>query len=93
MIEPNILTWIKSHKANGAFADVKNEIIPFLKSQFDYEIQRIPHHYLFETVYKLNYFDATEFLNYWVYPNGVRLFQYKIDEYSGYTPIIYKKNT
>jgi len=92
MKEPNILIQIKKHPSNGVFADTENEIIPFLKSQFDYEIQRNPHHNLFKSVYQLSYFDATKFLNYWINPIGIgALFQYGIDEYSEYTPLIYKK--
>ena len=93
MEEPKILIYIKEFKSDAVFDDTKNEIIPFLKSQFDYEIQRVPHHNLFKSVYQLNYFDATKFLNYWIYPSGVGLFEYKIDEYSHYNSMIHKRAT
>jgi hypothetical protein len=51
---------------DGKYSDDQNEVIPFLKSLYNYEKERVPIHNMFNTVVGNSPFDPTLMLNYWM---------------------------
>ena len=77
---------------NAKFLDEQMQVIPFLKEQYEYEMQRTPKHKSFENTYKLPYFNPSHMLNYYMNPWGNEKEQYAIDENPmEYRPIIMKR--
>lgn len=65
--EPLIFRDIKEFN-NASIIDSRNEVIPYLKEQYEYEVRRVPRHPLFAKRYTFPYFRATYMLNFYLNP-------------------------
>ncbi len=73
---------LKNSKRNVTVEDTQNELLPFLKEQYNYEVNREPKHRLFTENYDINYFCSTNMLNYYLNPTKENSKKYVVEEHN-----------
>jgi len=66
--EPSRLIETIQKSANVRILDERNELIPFLRDQYNYEVNRQPIHRAFEFAYRMTSFNPAAMLQYYMDP-------------------------